>query len=56
VTSSEVTPEIPVRLDFDHAAGFSGAPAHLDNAATKELDRVQFDPACESSSVTVPRS
>jgi AhpD family alkylhydroperoxidase len=34
-----------VRLDFDgHAAGFSRALSHLDNAATKELDRVDFDP------------
>jgi AhpD family alkylhydroperoxidase len=36
---------IPVRLDFDsHAAGFARALAHLDKAATKELDRVDFDP------------
>ncbi len=36
---------MPVRLDFDrHAAGFSRAMAHLDQAATKELDRVEFDP------------
>ena len=36
---------IPVRLDFDsHAAGFARALAHLDQAATKELDRVDFDP------------
>ena len=35
---------IPVRLDFDsHAAGFARALAHLDQAATKELDRVDFD-------------
>jgi AhpD family alkylhydroperoxidase len=34
-----------VRLDFDaHAADFAGALAHLDRAATKELDRVKFDP------------
>jgi hypothetical protein len=33
------TPQIPVRLDFDaHAAGFARALAHLDQAATKELD------------------
>ena len=33
---------IPVRLDFDtHAAGFARALAHLDKAATKELDRVR---------------
>lgn len=36
---------ISVRLDFDqHAAGFSRAMAHLDRAATKELDNVDFDP------------
>src|SRR5919202_4950082 len=36
--------EIPVRLDFDaHAATFSRALAHLDNAATKELDRAGID-------------
>ena len=36
---------IPVRLDFDsHAAGFARALAHLDKAATKEQDRVDFDP------------
>ncbi len=35
---------IPVRLDFDsHAAGYARALAHLDQAATKELDRVDFD-------------
>ena len=38
-------PQIPVRLDFDtHAAGFARAMAHLDRAAIKELDRVDFDP------------
>src|SRR5919205_1565009 len=37
-------PEIPVRLDFEaHAATFSRALAHLDNAATKELDRAGID-------------
>jgi AhpD family alkylhydroperoxidase len=36
---------VPVRLDFDaHAATFSRALSHLDHAATKELDRVGFDP------------
>ena len=39
------TKEIPVRLDFDSvAATFSKAMAHLDHAAAKELDRVDFDP------------
>ena len=33
------------RLDFDaHAGSFAKALAHLDNAATKELDRVGIDP------------
>jgi AhpD family alkylhydroperoxidase len=36
--------QIPVRLDFDaHAAVFSRALTHLDNAATKELDRTGID-------------
>jgi AhpD family alkylhydroperoxidase len=36
---------IPVRLDFDsHAPAFAKAMDHLDHAATKELDRVDFDP------------
>jgi AhpD family alkylhydroperoxidase len=36
---------VEVRLDFDeHAAGFSKAMAHLDRAAIKELDKVDFDP------------
>lgn len=37
--------QIPVRLDFDaHAPGFARALSHLDHAATKELDKVDFDP------------
>src|ERR1700735_5902845 len=37
--------QIPVRLDFDrHAAAFARAMSHLDQTATKELDRVDFDP------------
>jgi len=45
MTITENTTEIPVRLDFDaHAAGFSRAMSHLDKAATKELDRAEFDP------------
>jgi len=37
--------EIPVRLDFDaHAPAFAKAMGHLDHTATKELDRVDFDP------------
>jgi AhpD family alkylhydroperoxidase len=36
---------IPVRLDFDsHAAGFARVLGQLDKAATKELDRVGFEP------------
>jgi AhpD family alkylhydroperoxidase len=38
------TEQIPVRLDIDsHAPGFARALAHLDNAATKQLDAVDFD-------------
>src|SRR5499425_2566377 len=38
------TTEVPVRLDFDaHAPVFARALAHLDNAATKQLDQVDFD-------------
>jgi AhpD family alkylhydroperoxidase len=38
------TVQIDVRLDFDaHAPAFSKAMTHLDNAATKELDRVDLD-------------
>ena len=45
MTTTENTTAIPVRLDFEaHAAGFYRAMSHLDNAATKELDRVDFDP------------
>jgi AhpD family alkylhydroperoxidase len=36
---------VPVRLDFDaEAPGFARALAHLDHAATKELDRAGIDP------------
>jgi AhpD family alkylhydroperoxidase len=45
MTVTETTVQIPVRLDFDsHAVAFSRAMSHLDAAATKELDRVGFDP------------
>jgi AhpD family alkylhydroperoxidase len=38
------TPQIPVRLDFDqHASDFSAAMSRLDRAATKQLDKVDFD-------------
>jgi AhpD family alkylhydroperoxidase len=44
--TTTATTGIPVRLDFDaHAAGFAKAMAHLDHAATKELDRVGLEPA-----------
>jgi AhpD family alkylhydroperoxidase len=43
MTSTDTTTQ-PVRLDFEqHAAGFSAAMSRLDAAATKELDRVDFD-------------
>lgn len=45
MTVTEATQQVPVRLDFDaHASVFSKAMAHLDHAATKELDKVDFDP------------
>jgi AhpD family alkylhydroperoxidase len=45
MTTTETTTSVPIRLDFDtHAASFSRALARLDDAATKELDRVDFDP------------
>jgi AhpD family alkylhydroperoxidase len=44
-TAAQRPVEVAVRLDFDaHAAGFARALAHLDGAATKELDKVAFDP------------
>jgi AhpD family alkylhydroperoxidase len=43
--SPQAPAPVPVRLEFDaHAAGFARALSHLDHAATKELDRVDFDP------------
>src|SRR5262245_43286890 len=45
MTATDTLTQIPVRLDFDaHAEGFARAMAHLDRAATKELDKVDFDP------------
>ena len=39
------THSIPVRLDLDrYATGFGRAMAHLDKAATKELDAANIDP------------
>src|SRR5215469_11421779 len=44
MTVDQVEHKIPVRLDFDaHAPSFSRAMAHLDRAATKELDEAQID-------------
>jgi AhpD family alkylhydroperoxidase len=44
MTTTQMTAPIPARLDFDeHAAGFARAMAHLDRAAIKELDKVDFD-------------
>jgi AhpD family alkylhydroperoxidase len=45
MTVTQETTQIPVRLDFDSfAPGFSRAMSHLDQAATKELDRAEIDP------------
>jgi len=45
MTATDTTTSISVRLDFDaHAPGFAKAMTHLDHAATKELDKVDFDP------------
>jgi AhpD family alkylhydroperoxidase len=45
MTISTETAQIPVRLDFDAVApGFARAMAHLDRAATKELDNAEIDP------------
>ncbi len=44
MTTTETLTAIPVRLDVErHAATFSAAMNRLDGAATKELDRVEFD-------------
>ncbi|HUA29624.1 MAG TPA: carboxymuconolactone decarboxylase family protein [Streptosporangiaceae bacterium] len=43
--AADAATQVPVRLDFDaHAPAFARAMAHLDHTATKELDRVNFDP------------
>jgi AhpD family alkylhydroperoxidase len=45
MTIDQATETIPVRLDIDGLApDFSRAMAHLDKAATKELDRAGIDP------------
>jgi AhpD family alkylhydroperoxidase len=44
MTTTQASELVQARLDFDaHAPAFSRAMAHLDQAATKELDRVEFD-------------
>jgi AhpD family alkylhydroperoxidase len=44
MTDIQTTSHVPVRLDLDqHAADFSGAMVQLDRAATKQLDKVDFD-------------
>lgn len=44
MTTTDATVKISVRLDFDaHAATFGKAMAHLDTAATRQLDKVDFD-------------
>jgi AhpD family alkylhydroperoxidase len=44
-TTTSSPAEVPVRLDFDtHAAGFAKAMAHLDRAATRELDNAGIEP------------
>jgi AhpD family alkylhydroperoxidase len=43
--ATDTTTDVPVRLDFDtHGATFSKAMSHLDHAAAKQLDAVDFDP------------
>ena len=45
MNTSEHTAQIPVRLDFEtHADDFTRAMTHLDHAATKQLDAVDFEP------------
>jgi AhpD family alkylhydroperoxidase len=44
MASTQNTHEIAVRLDFDsHAVTFAKAMAHLDHAATRELDKASLD-------------
>ena len=41
--------QVPVRLDLEaHAPAFSKAMNDLDRAATKQLDKVAFDPRLPS--------
>jgi AhpD family alkylhydroperoxidase len=42
--STQDTRPVPIRLDFEsHAAGYTRAMGHLDQAATRELDRADVD-------------
>ena len=42
--STQDTRPVPIRLDFEsHAAGYTRAMGHLDQAATRELDRAGVD-------------
>jgi AhpD family alkylhydroperoxidase len=44
MTTTQATSTATLRLDFDaHAAGFAKAMSHLDHAATKQLDSMDFD-------------
>jgi len=44
MTATSETTQISVRLDFDTVVpGFARAMAHLDQAATKELDKAEID-------------
>ena len=44
MTTTSATAQIPVRLAFDSfAAGYARAMGHLDQAATKELDKAEID-------------
>jgi hypothetical protein len=49
--------QVPVRLDFEtHAAGFYRAVVHLDQAATRELDKIDLTTSFASSSASAPPS
>jgi len=44
MTTTQATSTATLRLDFDaHSTGFAKAMSHLDHAATKQLDSVDFD-------------
>ena len=49
MTATSETTQIPVRPDFDaFAADFARAVAHLDRAATDELDKAGIGPGSAS--------